>query len=76
MDARRGLKLPIYGLDCPAAGPTIERQLASTDGVLSAYVNPATEIAYIDYDSAVTDHRLLAQAIELAGYRSGPPIDP
>ena len=71
------VRLPIYGLDCPGAGPTaIERELASTDGVLRAYVNPVTETAYIDYDAAETDPSLLARAIEKAGYRSGPPIEP
>ena len=49
--------------------------LAATDGVLSAYVNPATETAYIDYDPAETDSWTLARVIEEAGYRSGPPIE-
>ena len=45
MDVKRRLCLPIYGLECPGAGRAIERELASTDGVLRAYVNVATNIA-------------------------------
>ena len=75
MDITRGLRIPVYGLGCGGAGrSTIERELAATDGVLSAYVNPATETAYIDYDPVETDPRTLAQAIERAGYRSGRPV--
>lgn len=77
MDVKRDLRLPIYGLDCPGTGPAaIERELASADGVLTAYVNPVTETAYVEYDDAKTDPLLLARAIEKAGYRSGPPIEP
>ena len=76
MDITRGLRIPVYGLGCGGAGrSTIERVLAATDGVLSAYVNPATETAYIDYDPAETDSWTLARVIEEAGYRSGPPIE-
>ena len=76
MNITRGLRIPVYGLGCGGAGrSTIERVLAATDGVLSAYVNPATETAYIDYDPAETDPWTLARAIEEAGYRSGPPIE-
>ena len=65
----------MYGLGCGGAGrSTIERELAAPDGVLDAYVNPATETAYIDYDPAETDPWVLAQAIERAGYRSGRPV--
>ena len=75
MDITRGLRIPVYGLGCGGAGrSTIERELAATDGVLSAYVNPATETAYIDYDPAETDPWVLAQAIERAGYQTGRPV--
>ena len=76
MDIERGLRIPIYGLGCGGAGAnTIERQLASTDGVLRAYVNPATETAYVDYDPAETDAWVLARAIERAGYQAGRPVE-
>ena len=76
MDIKRGLRIPVYGLGCGGAGATtIERELAATDGVLRAYVNPATETAYVDYDPAETDAWVLARAIERAGYRAGRPVD-
>ena len=76
MDIKRGLRIPVYGLGCGGAGvTTIERKLAATDGVLRAYVNPATETAYVDYDPAETDPSALAMVIERAGYRSGRPIE-
>ena len=71
MDITRGVRIPVYGLGCGGAGrSTIERELAATDGVLRAYVNPATETAYIDYDPAETDPWALARA----GYQAGRPV--
>jgi Cu+-exporting ATPase len=76
MDTKRGLRIPVYGLGCGGAGATtIERELAATDGLLRAYVNPATETAYVDYDPAATDPWVLAQAIEHAGYQTGRPVE-
>lgn len=76
MDIKRGLRIPIYDLGCGGAGAaTVERELASSDGVLRVYVNPATETAYVDYDSAETDPWALAKAIEKAGYRAGRPVN-
>ena len=76
MDVKQGLRIPVFGLGCGGSGAiTIERELASTDGVLRVYVNPATETAYIDYDPAETDAWVLARAIERAGYRAGRPVE-
>lgn len=75
MGIERGLRIPVYGLGCGGSGAnTIERELAATDGVLRAYVNPATETAYVDYDPAEADPWVLARAIERAGYRAGRPV--
>ena len=75
MNIERGLRIPVYGLGCGGAGAnTIERELASTDGVLRAYVNPATETVYVDYDPVEADPWVLARAIERAGYQAGRPI--
>lgn len=69
MDIQRGLRIPVYGLDCGGAGATtIERELAATDGVVRAHVNPATETAYVDYDPAEAGPEVLIRAIERAGY--------
>ena len=74
MERRERVVLPIYGLDCAGAAAAIERALASTGGVLRAYVNPATETAFMDYDAGRTDPWLLTLAVEKAGYMSGPPV--
>jgi Cu+-exporting ATPase len=76
MDVKRGLRIAIYDLACGGAGATtIERELAATDGVLRAYVDPATETAYVDYDPAEIDPWSLARAIERAGYRAGRAVE-
>lgn len=69
------IRIPIYDLGCGGGTATIERQLASAPGVLRVYVNPATEMAYIDYDPARTDPWRLARVIEQAGYRAGRPAE-
>lgn len=76
MDIKRQVQIPVYDLGCGGAGAsTIERDLAAADGVLRAYVNPATEIAYVDYDPGETDPWTLARAVEHAGYRPGRPVE-
>ncbi|HXH25527.1 MAG TPA: heavy metal-associated domain-containing protein [Vicinamibacterales bacterium] len=68
--------IPVYGLGCGGGGATtVERELAATEGVLRVYVNPATEIAYVDYDPAEVDPSSLARAVEKAGYRAGHPVE-
>ena len=76
MDITRNLQIPVYDLGCGGAGATtIERELVATDGVLRAYVNPATETAYVDYDPAEVDPSSLAKAVERAGYHPGRPVE-
>lgn len=76
MDLNRQLRIPVYGLGCGGAGATtIERELAATVGVVRAYVNPATETVYVDYNPTATDASVLARVIERAGYRAGRPIE-
>ncbi len=72
MNTQRAVRIPIFGLGCGGGGSTtIERELARLPGVLRAYVNPATEIAYVDYQPATTDAAQLVRAIEQAGCRAG-----
>lgn len=76
MDTKRHLVIPVHGLGCGGAGATtIERALLATHGVLRAYLNPATESAYIEYDPAETDAWVLARAIEGVGYQAGRPAE-
>ena len=65
--------LPIYNLGCAGGGALIvEQTLTKVPGVAHAYVNPATEMAYVEYDPAVAQPDKLADAIARAGF--GPPL--
>lgn len=69
------ITLTIDGLTCGGGGAlTVERALAKTPGVARAYVNPATEMAYVEYDPAQTGPDRLVVAVERAGFRAGHPV--
>ncbi len=51
----------------------IERALARTPGVVHVYVNPATEMAYVEYDPTTSDPNRLIKVVERAGFRAGVP---
>ena len=66
------MTLPIYNMGCGGGGSlTIERALTRAPGVAQAYVNPATEMAYIVYDPALANPAQFAAVIDRLGY--GPP---
>ena len=68
---RARVTLPILGLTCGGGGALIvERALRQAPGVLRAYANPATEMAYVEYDPEQTDLDALQAVIEQAGYRT------
>lgn len=72
--ATQRVTLPIYGLGCGGGGAlTVEQILARTTGVLRAYVNPLTEMAYVEYDTALVCADRLAEAVHRAGFRAGLP---
>jgi cation transport ATPase len=66
------ITLPIYNLGCGGGGSlAIERALTKAPGVAQAYVNPATEMAYVVYDRALANPEQFAAVIDRMGY--GPP---
>ena len=68
----RRVTLPIYQLSCPGSDPAlIERALSREAGVRHVYVNPATEMAYVEYDACACSEGRLAHALDEAGF--GPP---
>ncbi|MBF6612508.1 MAG: heavy-metal-associated domain-containing protein [Chloroflexi bacterium] len=67
-----GVTLPIYGLGCGGGGAlAVERALSKSPGVKRAYVNPLTEMAYIQYDPALTGPERLEAAIVGLGFGAG-----
>jgi len=64
------LTLPLAGLACAAGeAQTIEHVLWDAPGVASAYLNPANDTAYIEYDPGLTDPVRVISALRGAGFR-------
>jgi P-type Cu+ transporter len=70
------IQLPIEGMTCASCVNRIERFLRATDGVESASVNLATEVATIRYLPAVAGLAELTGAVEAAGYDVRPEPEP
>lgn len=67
--------VPIGGLACGGGGAlAVERALERTPGVVRVYVNPLTEMAYVQFDAAQTSAGHLVAAVERAGFRAGEPV--
>lgn len=66
--------VPLYNLSCGGGGVLIiERALARVPGVVRVYANPATEMAYIEYDPEQATPDRFVQAITQAGFHAGAP---
>ena len=71
----RRVTVLIHDLGCGGGGAlTVERALAKVPGVARVYVNPAMEMAYVEFDPAVAGVDGLVAAIEDAGFRAGEPM--
>ena len=68
--------LPLDTLGCAAASIPVEHALRSVPGVTHVYVNPVTEMAYIEYDSDRCDERTLRAALDELGYGATPGHQP
>jgi len=70
------LTMTIYDLGCGGGGALmIERAVARTPGVIAAYVNPATEMAYVTFDSERCTQDTVARVVAACGFRTGSPHD-
>lgn len=62
------ITIAITGFGCGGGGSlVVERAIASVRGVIRVYVNPATEMAYVEYDPQVTEIKQLTAAVEQTG---------
>ncbi len=59
---------PIRGMTCASCVNHVQHALQSISGVLEVSVNFATETASVDFDPTITTPRMLAHAVEEAGY--------
>ena len=67
--------IALLNLGCGGGGSLeIERALGKMPGVQRAYVNPATEMAYIEFDPSRCDQDALVDTIHRLGYRTTDPI--
>ena len=70
----RHVTIEIVGLSCGGGGAlAVERALGQEPGVTRAYVNPLTEMAYVEYDPNICGPDQLVRAIERTGFRSRMP---
>jgi copper chaperone CopZ len=69
------LTFEIDWLTCGGGGAlTAERALARLPGVIQVYVNPLTEMAYVEIDpQAASEQQLVAEVAKL-GFRPGRPV--
>jgi len=68
------ITLPINDLGTRGEGVLIVQQaLAKAPGVVHVYINPSIEMAYIEFDPALTGPDRLVKVVEDAGFRAGAP---
>lgn len=68
---RKNITIPVRGLSCASCVDKVEKGLLSTEGVIGAKVNLATEKASIEYSESITQPGDLIQAIQDLGYEAG-----
>ena len=70
---RQRVTFPIYGLGCGGDGAhDVECALQRVPGVRRAYVNPLTEMAYVQLDPATVFAGQLTATVHDLGLQTGP----
>ena len=64
--------LPLDTLGCAAAAVPVEHVLRAVPGVTQVFVNPVTEMTYIEYDPDQCDEHTLRAALDELGYGHTP----
>ena len=64
--------LPLDTLGCSAAAVPVEHALRAVAGVTHVFVNPVTEMAYVEYDPERCDAYTLRMTLEKLGYDRTP----
>lgn len=71
----RHVSIPVVGFACGGGGAlTVERVLSRVAGVISVYVNPATGLAEVDFDTDRVTVEELCKRIRRCGFRPGAPV--
>ncbi len=72
--ARMKVVMPVFDLSCGGGGSRlVEHVIRKLPGIADVYVNPATEMAYVDYDPSDLTPEQIAEAIASAGYKTSLP---
>ncbi len=72
--ARIKVVLPVFDLSCGGGGSRlVEHVIRKLPGVVDVYVNPATEMAYVEYDPSGLTPERIGEAIAEAGYKTSLP---
>lgn len=70
---RARTRLALHGLVCGGGGSrTAERALSRVPGVISAYANPAEEIAHVEHEIDRCPVGALLEALRRAGFEARP----
>lgn len=69
---KQRITLPIYDLSCGGGGALmVERAIIKIPGVVHVYVNPCTEMAYVEFNPTVCCPNQIVAAIKRAGFEAG-----
>ena len=67
---KKSIVLKIIGMDCASCSAIIEHGLKKEKGVSSANVNFATEKAYLEFDSSMTNVDKVKKTVKGLGYKA------